>query len=98
MPRHIHSRVVLKKPRVSFKDLSSQNVVGLAYDILHKIELEKNQSDKQIFCTLLHEIGHLMLPQLSEKQIIKLEKIYGETLWKIVLRLKKKWLKGLDKK
>ncbi len=102
MPRQIHSRVVLKKPKVVFKDLSSEGVVGLTYDYQingeHKAEIEKVQTDRELFLTTVHEIiSHLLLPDLTEKQAIKLEKLYGVALWNVVLRLKRKWLKSLDK-
>ena len=99
MSRPIHSRVILKEPKVVFKHLDEKKgVVGLAYSGLHKAEIETRQNDAELIKTCVHELfGHLMLPDLSEKQVIRLEKIYGTALWKVILRLKRKWLKSLDK-
>lgn len=101
VPKHLYSRVIIRKPKIIFKDLSAQEVVGLAYSINdgeeHKAEIEKNQTDRELLLTSFHEISHLMLPELSEAQIIRLEKTYGVALWNIVLRLKRKWLNNLDK-
>ena len=96
MPRQIHSRIVIKKPQIIFKSLKEQNVVGLAYDYRdgdgHKAEIDPRQSDKEFFLTCQHELFHLMMPSLTEKQIIQLEQTYGESMWKVVLRLRRKWM------
>jgi len=41
--------------------------------------------------TCMHELFHLLLPDLSERNIIRIEKTFGQALWKSVKRLKKKW-------
>lgn len=88
------SRIVIKKPTIVFKDLSADGVVGWAYkDDDHLAEIHVNQSDREIFLTSFHECFHLTLPDLKETPIIKLENTVGVALWKVVLRLKKKWLK-----
>lgn len=92
MPKIPTSKVVIKKPRVYHKDLSKDNVVGFAYQgSEHYIEIDPKQTDKEYFLTYLHELFHLLLPDLSEKQIIKLEKTFGLVLWSAVKRLRKKW-------
>jgi len=89
------SRIKLKKPKVNHKDLSFEGVVGLAYQDVgeHRIEVDPNQTDKEYFLTYAHELFHLLMPDLSERQIRIIEKNYGGSLWKAVLRLKKKWIK-----
>jgi len=87
------SRVKIRKPKTVFKDLSKDGVVGLAYDDEHKAEIDPKQSDRELFLTAFHEYSHLTIPDLTEKQVIKLEKTIGVSLWKIVCRLRRKWLK-----
>jgi len=90
MPRHIHSRVVIKDaPRVYFKDLSADGVVGLAFDEEHKIVIDPSQSPRELWLTIFHECCHVTLPSLNEKQIVKLEKTIGVLLWKQFLRLQR---------
>jgi hypothetical protein len=99
MPKQIRSRVVIKKPKIIFKDLKEHGVVGLAYDYRdgegHKAEVEAAQTDRELWLTTFHEVcGHLTNPELSERQVIKLEKTVGVALWKVILRLRRKWLKN----
>ena len=89
------SKVKIKRPRVKHKDLSKEGVVGFAYqdEGEHRIEIDPHQTDREYFLTYAHELFHLLLPELSEIQIKKIEKEYGGSLWRAVLRLKKKWVK-----
>ena len=99
MARPLISRVVIKKPKVQFKKFKKEETnVGYAHRAEHKVEVDTGICDSEIFKTLAHELGHLLLPDLNEKQIIKFEKFYGDALWKTVLRLKRKWLKNTTNK
>ena len=92
MARPLFSRVVIKKPKIQFKHFRKDTNVGYAYPADHKAEIEIKQSNKEFFLTVIHEvIGHLTLPDLNEGQVIRLERITGEALWKAVLRLRQKW-------
>jgi hypothetical protein len=96
MPRHSRSKVVLKKSKIVYKDLTKEGVVGYAFkedDGENKVELEPKQSDRELFLTACHELGHNLLPELSERQIIRFEKTFGVNLWKVVCRLRRKWSK-----
>ena len=78
----IKSTVVIKKVKVYRKNLSRDKVVGYAYSGSDPyIEIDPNQSDKEYFLTCVHELCHILLPELSEKQIIKIENTFGKTLW-----------------
>lgn len=76
------SRVVLKKPSIREKDLSKDNVWGWATIEDFEIEIEKNQPSKEYLNTLIHEMLHCLLPDLSEKQIEKMANIMSEEIWK----------------
>jgi hypothetical protein len=94
MAKSLHSRVVIKKPTIKFKKFKKEETnVGYAYRAEHKVEVDTGICDSEIFKTLFHEIIHLLLPNLKESQVVKIEKIYGEAMWLAVLRLKKKWRK-----
>ena len=91
------SKVIIKKPKVEIKDLRDEaegksKIVGLAYDKGYRIEIEPNQTEREFFLTTFHELFHLVLPDLSERQIIKLEKLIGSALWKIVLKQRRQLL------
>lgn len=76
------SKVVIKKVKVYRKNLSKDRVVGYAYSGSEPyIEIDPNQSDREYFLTCVHELCHILLPDLSEKQIIKIEKTFGTTLY-----------------
>ena len=90
------SRVVIKKPKVVYKDLSREGVVGLAYkdeDNRNLVEIDPFQTDAEFIKTIVHELGHQFLPDLSERQIVKFEKTFGKAVWNGVCRLRRKWVK-----
>jgi hypothetical protein len=95
MSKKISSIVNFKQPKILYKDLSKvrvngQEVEGLAYKYDNLIEIDKNLSDKHMFYTCVHElVGHMILPDLTEKQVLKLEKIVGDSLWVLVLKFKR---------
>ena len=91
MAKVLISRVVIKKPKVVFKKFKKTTNVGYAYPGEHRVEIAINQTDAELCGTLFHELCHLMLPDLRESQIIKIELLYGKALYKAVLRLKRKW-------
>jgi Zn-dependent peptidase ImmA (M78 family) len=85
------STVVIKRVKVYRKNLSKDCVVGYAYSGSEPyIEIDPNQSDKQYFLTCVHELCHILLPDLSEKEIIRIEKTFGQTLYSEFKRRSKK--------
>lgn len=98
----LRSRVLIKKPKIIYKDLKQKGLCGLAYSYLdgdeHKAEISNKLSDSETCKTLYHELTHLSLPDLKEPKVIRMEKLYGEAIWRMVLRLKRKWKKEWDKK
>jgi hypothetical protein len=89
------SKVIIKKPKVVFKSIPAhEDASGIAYKDKMLAEIEIKQTDKEIFLTSFHEIiGHLLLPDLTERQVRRLEKVMGKAMWRIVLRLRRKWKK-----
>ena len=80
--RKVNSKVVIKRVKIYRKNLRKDNVVGYAYSGSEPyIEIDPNQSDREYFLTCVHELCHILLPDLSEKQIVKIEKTFGQTLW-----------------
>lgn len=91
MPKLPTTKVCIKKAKIYHKDLSKDKVVGFAYsDPDYYIEIDPNQTNKQYFLTLVHELLHLLLPDLNEKNIVKIEETFGATLWVSIKRMKKK--------
>lgn len=98
MPRCLKSRVVIRKPKVIYRDLGKDGPVGLSTFDENLAEISPAQSDRELFLTHFHETcGHLLLPDLTENQVIRLEKTMGVALWKCVCRLRRKWLKNRSK-
>lgn len=77
----IYSKVVLRKPKVIEKDLTKDNVWGWATPDEFEIEIEKNQKSIEYLNTLIHEMLHCFLPDLSEKQITKMANIMSKEIW-----------------
>lgn len=97
--RRLRSKVVIQRVKVYHKNLSKDKVVGYAYSGFDPyIEIDPNQTDKEYFLTCTHELLHLLLPDLGEREIIRIEKTFGQCLWKSVRRLKKKWKDKIKKK
>ena len=68
-------------------------VVGYALDDEHTAEIDPKQTDRELFLTAFHETaGHLTLPDLTERQVLRLEATVGVALWNIILKLRRKWL------
>jgi len=82
------SRVRFIQPKVTQRKLAG-NIVGYCYHQGGRIEIDPRQTDKEYFFTHIHELIHLALPDLSERQTIRLEIILGNSLWKTILKQKK---------
>lgn len=68
----------------------------LEYDIAGEQEgklivIDPRQTERQYLGTLVHEVLHHCFPDLEEEQVVKLEYVFAETLW----RAKYRRVKGL---
>lgn len=90
MPRIVRSRVKLKVPSVRNKDLTETGAWGWATPSDFDIEIEKKLSQRNYLETLLHEIFHCVLPDLSEHCVEKMCVIFANEIWKKGFRRKKK--------
>ena len=70
-----------RKIKVIYKKLAREKVWGLAYIDPDCVVIERRLKGKRLLKLLCHEISHIALPDCSEKQILKLEQLLGETLW-----------------
>lgn len=78
----VKTKCIIKKPTIRDRDLSKENVLGFAYPDCFEIEIERNQSDKEYQNTLIHEVFHCILPDLTERSVIKFADILSDILWK----------------
>lgn len=46
------------------------------------IWLDPRQDSKEFLDTLIHEITHCILPELSEANVAKVSRIYSKAIWK----------------
>lgn len=75
------SRVKIRKPTIVNKHLEDK-VLGLAYQEGFEIEIDPRQSPKEYLNTLIHEMLHCFLPDLSERSIIRLADIITDKIWR----------------
>ena len=75
------SRVKIKQPKIKDK-LLYENVLGLAYVEDFEIEIDPRQISKEYLNTLIHEMLHCFLPDVSEKGIIRMADLMTEEIWK----------------
>ncbi len=89
-----HTRYSTKRPKIKITEIKEPDVLGWCYaDGI--IEIDPRQNDKNFFLTLCHELIHHHFPDISEKDVIKMEKIMGEELWnrsvkKVIAKHKKR--------
>jgi hypothetical protein len=93
------SRVIFKRPKVVYKHIREMGVVGLAYndrqdDKYGTVEVDPRQSDAEFIKTTVHELLHWHFPDLTERQVVKMEKAFGKKVWNAVSRLRRKWNKA----
>ena len=79
----LKSKVVLKMPRITEKALPpNEGAWGWANKEDFEIDIEKHQCSKEYLNTLIHEMLHCLLPDLSEKAITKMANIMASQIWK----------------
>ena len=76
------SNVKLRVPSVVHKDLSADGVLGYALQEDFEIEIDPNQSSREYLDTLIHEMLHCFLPDLTEKQITRMANIMADEICK----------------
>lgn len=75
------SKVKLRKPEIRDKKLES-DVLGYAYQEDFEIEIDPRQLSKEYLNTLIHEMLHCFLPDLSERSITKMADLMAHEIWK----------------
>jgi hypothetical protein len=74
------SRVKIRKPTIVSKKLEG-NILGLAYQDGFEIEIDPRQVSKEYLNTLIHEMLHCFLPDLSERDITRMADIMTDKIW-----------------
>ena len=79
----------MAKPKISIlveklgrERVGGHKVLGLAYKYDKKIRLEFNQKPKSFQNTLIHEVLHMVRPELSEEAITETADTIADILWK----------------
>lgn len=71
--------------KVEYKSLGTDSkkrkICGWAYINDNRIEIEKKSNAKEIICYIVHECAHLAAPDLTEPEILRLERVIALTLW-----------------
>jgi hypothetical protein len=75
------SKVKLRKPQIRDKKLEG-HVLGYAYQEDFEIEIDPRQVSKEYLDTLIHEMLHCFLPDLSERAITRMAHLMADEIWK----------------
>lgn len=74
----------MKKVAVIERKLGREKALGQAWDDL--VEIDPRQNPKEYLDTVIHELLHVALPELSEAQVIQVSRLISSKLWKIGFR------------
>ena len=74
------------KINVIERKLGREKAWGLAWESDKKIEIDVNQPPKEHLNTVIHECLHIVLPELTEKEVIKYSNTIAGVLWKMKYR------------
>jgi hypothetical protein len=75
------TQVVVRNPRIYEKKLPPK-IMGESLPCEFKVWIDPRQDSYEYLDTLIHEITHCVLPDLSEANIRKLSRIYSRAIWK----------------
>lgn len=78
MPRRRKIKIVWKKSEAAW---------GWAYIDDHLVELDPRMDEKTLLEVAAHEVGHIVLPEISEERIDLLGKQVADVLWRLKFRL-----------
>lgn len=53
----------------------------------YRIELDPRMDEKTLLEVAAHEVGHIVLPEISEEKIDQLGKQVADVLWRLKFRL-----------
>ena len=74
------------KIRIIIRKLGKEKAVGQAYQGENLIELDPRQDNKEFLSTAIHEVVHILYPDLTEKQVIHAEKVLTDVIWRLNYR------------
>ena len=74
------------KIRIIIRKLGKEKAVGQAYQGENLIELDPRQNNKEFLSTAIHEVVHILYPDLTEKQVIHAEKVLTDVIWRLNYR------------
>ncbi len=80
MARKVTVREV-PKPR-----LGRMRVWGIAEHSKYRITLDTTTDPKQFFGAAIHELLHLAMPTMEEAEVLRVESVLRETLWRMRFR------------
>ena len=71
-----------KKLQVVERKLGREKAFGQCYQNLGLIEIDPRQTAKEYLDTLIHEMLHHELPELSEREVERLANTFSHVIWK----------------
>ena len=70
-----------KAVKVIRRKLRRERAYGQAFTETKVVEIEERRKRKSSLRDLVHELLHVAFPEKSERQIIKAERLIGDSLW-----------------
>lgn len=74
------------KTKVVHRKLGKEKADGLAYKEYHEIHIDERLKGKSYILTVIHELLHVHLPDLTEEEIVELSKNLCNDLWQLKIR------------
>lgn len=71
-----------KKIKVIDKKLGREHALGQAWRGHNTIEIDPRQDSKERLGTLIHEVIHILYPELTEEEVLFAERTLAAVVWK----------------
>lgn len=76
----------MKKIKIKSRKLGREGADAQVFLDYNLIEIDPRLSPKKTLSATLHELCHIAFPDLSEKQVLKAERIFFNVLWDLNYR------------
>lgn len=74
------------KIKIVIRKLGKERACGQAYQGENLIELDPRQDSKEFLGTAIHEVIHILYPDLTEADVIHAEQVMADVLWRLNFR------------
>lgn len=79
MPKRRKRPYIIERP---IPKVGQFEMLGECYQGEHTIVINPKQSSREYLGTLVHELAHYVFPDMTEKQVRRIESIFSQALWR----------------